>query len=152
MSKIKFKHKTTQTSTGFLFWQASLLWQRQIAKALAALHLTHAQFVLLASTAWLTNIGNEPISQALLAAHAKTDIMMTSKVVRTLIEKKLMQRIDHPTDTRAYALHLTKAGETLTQQALDAVEKVDASFFEEVANPAAFRKELADLINRHTKE
>lgn len=152
MTTVKFKHTKASASTGFLFWQASTLWQRAIVKALAPYDLTHAQFVLLASTAWLSNVSSEPISQALLAAHAKTDIMMTSKVIRTLVGKKLLTRLDHPTDSRAYALRLTTTGAAKLQKALDAVEDIDTTFFTPLNAVESFKKNLVTLINRHTEE
>lgn len=152
MESVKFKHASEEASTGFLFWQASMLWQRAIVKALAPYDLTHAQFVLLAGTGWLSNVNTTPISQAALAALAKIDIMMTSKVVRTLVEKKLLSRVDHPTDSRAYALKLTANGAAKLQVALQAVEEMDEQFFAELKAPAEFRTELLNLIKRHTKE
>ncbi len=152
MEPIKFKHASADASTGFLFWQASMLWQRAIVKALAPYDLTHAQFVLLAGTGWLSKINAIPISQVALAALAKTDIMMTSKVVRTLVDKKLLSRIDHPTDSRAYALKLTANGTARLQVALQAVEEMDEQFFAELKAGEGFKKELLNLIKRHTKE
>lgn len=152
MQSVKFKHETAEASTGFVFWQVSMLWQRAIVSVLRPYDLTHAQFVLLAGTGWLMKTSDEPISQVLLAAQAKTDIMMTSKVVRTLMDKKLLQRVDHPTDSRAYALRLTVAGAKLLQGALQAVEEVDEQFFADLRAPVNFRKELLDLIKNNTKE
>src|SRR3954453_8138901 len=40
-------------SPGFLLWRVTQRWQRSIVAALRPLDLTHAQFVLLMSTAWL---------------------------------------------------------------------------------------------------
>lgn len=152
MADVKFKHASAETSTGFLFWQASTLWQRAIVTALTPYDLTHAQFVLLASIGWLSKTQTKPISQVMLAEHAKTDIMMTSKVVRTLIEKKLITRTDHPTDSRAYALRLTAQGIGKLQVTLDAVEAIDETFFEVLKGPVSFRNELLNLIKRHSKE
>ena len=152
MQSVKFRHETAEASTGFVFWQVSILWQRAIVNVLKPYDLTHAQFVLLAGTGWLMRMRDEQISQTMLAAQAKTDIMMTSKVVRTLVEKKLLQRVDHPTDSRAYALRLTAAGVKLLQPALKAVEEADEQFFAVLRAPGGFRKELLDLIKTHTKE
>lgn len=41
-------------SPGLLMWRATLAWRRQVAAALRPLDLTHVQFVLLASTWWLS--------------------------------------------------------------------------------------------------
>src|SRR5579872_6884008 len=87
-------------SPGFLLWHAALRWQRHIVAALAPLELTHVQFVLLASTWWLNEHGQEP-TQVALAAHAGTDIKMTSQVIRALERKGLVHRAIDETDTRA---------------------------------------------------
>ena len=152
MKVVQFKHETAAASTGFVFWQVSMLWQRAIVSALKPYDLTHAQFVLLAGTGWLMKMSSDSITQVALAAQAKTDIMMTSKVVRTLVGKNLLQRIDHPADSRAYALRLTSAGVKLLQGALQSVEEADEQFFADLRVPASFRKELLNLIKNNTKE
>lgn len=116
-------------SPGFLLWQLTNLWQQRIRSALAPLGITHVQFVLLASIAWLENT-EAVVSQAILSRHAHTDIMMTSQVVRTLEEKGLVTRTVHPTDTRAKAVSLTAEGHKIAQQALSVVETVDEQFFQ----------------------
>jgi MarR family transcriptional regulator, organic hydroperoxide resistance regulator len=116
-------------SPGFLLWQLTNLWQKRMRAVLAPLGITHVQFVLLASIAWLEQ--SEPlVSQTLLAHHAHTDVMMTSQVVRTLEEKGLVTRAAHPTDTRAKVVTLTAEGRKLAQHAMSVVETADAQFFE----------------------
>lgn len=152
MKAVNFKHAAADSSTGFVFWQVSMLWQRAISNALKEYNLTHAQFVLLAGTGWLMKASSKPISQVTLAMHAKTDVMMTSKVVRTLVGKKFLQRVDHPIDSRAYALRLTAVGAKLLQEALCAVEEADEKFFVGLRGHLNFRKELLDLIKNNSEE
>jgi DNA-binding MarR family transcriptional regulator len=90
--------------------------------------LTHVQFVLLASTAWLTRDGAE-ITQIELAAHARTDPMMTSQVLRALEAKQLMRRTPHSRDRRANRAELTGRGHALVAVAVPAEESADATFF-----------------------
>ena len=123
-------------SPGFLLWQLTNLWQQHIRSALVPLGITHVQFVLLASVAWLEN-SEQVVSQASLARHAHTDIMMTSQVVRTLEAKGLFTRTMHPTDMRAKVVSLTTAGRNVAQQAMAVVESVDAQFFQELGEHAA---------------
>lgn len=115
-------------SPGFLLWQVTNLWQKQQRAALDPLDLTHVQFVLLASLAWMTRQGTA-VTQVQLAHHARTDVMITSEVVRTLEKKGLLQRTPHPVDTRAKCLTMTSQGEEKMKQALHVVEEVDHSFF-----------------------
>lgn len=136
-------------SPGFLLWQLTNLWQHHIRSALAPLGITHVQFVLLASAAWLEN-SERLVSQAILSRHAHTDIMMTSQVVRTLEEKGLLTRTVHPNDTRAKVVSLTTKGREVTQRALTVVETVDAQFFEELGGQAStFLRLMQQLIEVH---
>jgi DNA-binding MarR family transcriptional regulator len=115
-------------SPGFLLWHATLRWQRSVAAALAPLDLTHVQFVLLACSWWLNEQGEQP-SQVRLAAQARTDIKMTSQVLKTLEEKGLVEREVDPADTRARLLRVTRRGTRLAPRAIAVVERVDAEFF-----------------------
>ena len=121
------RHAGPGDSPGFLVWQVTNAWQRRQRAALAELDLTHVQFVLLASVAWLH--GEAPLTQARLAEHARTDPMMTSQVLRALEGKGLIRRAPHPTDARARALEPTEAGMALARDAIVRVEAVDAEYF-----------------------
>ncbi|MEZ4989591.1 MAG: MarR family transcriptional regulator [Saprospiraceae bacterium] len=90
---------------------------------------------MLAALAWLSR-KNEMITQVHIANHSRTDRMMVSKVLRTLEQKGLISRREHDTDTRAKVITLTKAGEKLTQQALERVEATDVDFFSVLGNQA----------------
>jgi DNA-binding MarR family transcriptional regulator len=103
-----------EDSTGYLLWQVTHAWQRQLEQTLAALDLTHLQFVLLAGIGWLTRNG-DLLTQVELAAFCQIDVMQISQVVRKLEAKKLIRRTTHPTDTRAKVLALTPIGETKLQ-------------------------------------
>lgn len=111
-------------SPGLQLWRVTLRWQRSVTAALAPFKLTHVQFVLLASIGWLNEHGVEP-SQAALAAHAGTDVAMTSQVLRALETKGLVTRAPDPTDARARVLRLTAPGTRLIGPAVAAVEEVD---------------------------
>lgn len=132
---------TPLLSPGFLLWRVSNLWQRQQRAALHPLGLTHVQFVLLASVAWLTREG-EPVTQVQLAQHAGADPMMTSQVVRSLAERGLMTRARHPGDTRAVSLQLTSAGHEMVAVALPLVEAADAAFFNVCPEAAPLLRQL----------
>jgi DNA-binding MarR family transcriptional regulator len=130
-------------SPGFLLWHATLRWQRDIARALAPLGLTHVQFVLLACTWWLNQQGQDP-SQVALATFAGTDVKMTSQVVRSLERKGLLERAVDTADTRARRLRVTRQGARLAPRAIAAVERVDGDFFNQVP-PGDARRLLRKL-------
>ena len=124
---------TPDQSPGFLLWQVANDWQRRTRLALKTLALTHVQFVLLASTAWL-NQTSQPVTQIRLASYAHLDIMMTSQVLRTLEIKGLLERASHPTDTRAKSIRLTETGQSLLTRALPLVEETDRLFFDSLGD------------------
>lgn len=138
-------------SPGFLLWQLTNLWQQRMRSALAPLGITHVQFVLLASVAWLEN-SERLVSQVSLSRHAHTDVMMTSQVVRTLEEKGLLKRTVHPTDTRARVVSLTAEGRKVAQQALNVVETADEQFFQELGGQTSdFVRSMQLLIRANTE-
>ncbi|MGU3291695.1 MarR family winged helix-turn-helix transcriptional regulator [Williamsia sp. M5A3_1d] len=124
-------------SPGLLLWRVTLAWQRAITAALKPLGLTHVQFVLLASTWWLTDNDTVPPTQRRIADHAGTDAMMTSQVLRLLETKGLVERRPDPVDARARSVRPTAAGARLAQQAVVVVEDVDHDFFTPVGSRAA---------------
>ena len=115
-------------SPGLLLWQVTNLWQRRQRAALKEMDLTHVQFVLLASLAWLSR-NAEPVTQARVAEHAKTDAVMTSEVLRTLQRKGFVERRPHPEDTRAKSLKPTPKGTEVVRRAVKLVEQTDQEFF-----------------------
>lgn len=131
-------------SPGFLLWQVSNVWQRQQRRALTHIGLTHIQFVLLASVMWLEQ-HHKTITQIQLAHHAKTDPMMTSQVVRTLVKNKWLSRRRHPQDSRAFTLKLTPEGRELATQGFPLVEEVDETFFSVLSDQESFLKMLITL-------
>ena len=142
-----FKEAEASDSTGFLLWQVTSLWQRKIAAVLRPHQLTQVQFALLASLLWLSQ-QEELITQTLLARHAKLDIMMTSQVLRKLETRGLIQRLPHPSDTRANMLRLTEAGPILTHQAVPDVEQADEAFFNHLQSKQLQFNECLRTLNK----
>ncbi|WP_280382297.1 MarR family winged helix-turn-helix transcriptional regulator [Nocardia wallacei] len=145
--RTEFEH--ADDSPGLLLWQVTNRWQAAQRAALAPFGLTHVQFVLLASLIRLADSsGGEPVMQRDIAAHAATDPMMTSQVLRALERKGLVQRREHPHDRRAKALVPTKAGVALADRAIVAVEACDGEFFgtlgDEVSRCTGLLRRLRD--------
>lgn len=115
-------------SPGFLLWQVSTKWRREIETTLATLNLTHPQFVLLASLGWLTR-HHADVTQVELARHCSTDVNMTSQVLRSLEQKGYIQRHRREGDERSKCPRLTEKGVKLVEQAIPLVENVDDEFF-----------------------
>ena len=125
---IEFRFNNPDDSPGYLLWQLTTCWQRKLKRELDKLDITHTQFVLLASLAWLSK-KKEAVTQVDIATQSKTDRMMVSKVLRTLQSKGFIHRQEHATDTRAKTVSLTPQGALIIQQALIVVEQVDIDFF-----------------------
>jgi DNA-binding MarR family transcriptional regulator len=131
-------------SPGLLLWRTTLRWQRLMTAALRPFDLTHVQFVLLASTWWLTRVAGETPNQRRLAEHAGTDAMMTSQVVRALETKKLVTRSPDPRDSRAQRVAVTDVGADSARQVITVVETADEEFF----SPAGERDTVVAALRR----
>ena len=143
-----FSVERVEDSTGFLLWQVTNLWQREIKKALEQYDLTHSQFVLMASIHWLT-LQKQDVTQILLSSHTKIDPMTTSTVLRNLQAKELIQRQEHATDTRAKTVELTDIGKRIIKQAIKTVEAFDADFFAVLGEKIPkFNKQLGLLLEQ----
>ncbi len=142
-----FQFQSPDDSPGFLLWQVSNLWQRKMNAGLNQLGLTHVQFVLLAGIIWLSQ-AEETITQARLAAHAKTDIMMTSKVLRALEKRGLIKRETNSKDTRSKSLKITPEGYEITVSATQIVDAIDRNFFGILDNHIhEFNEHLVSIVN-----
>ncbi len=143
-----FSVAKAEDSSGFLLWQVTNLWQREIKKALEPFNLTHSQFVLMASIYWLT-LHKQDVTQILLSSHTKIDPMTTSTVLRTLQTKGFLQREEHLTDTRAKTVALTDSGKKIIKLAVKAVETFDKTFFSTLgAKTPVFNEQLLTLLEQ----
>ena len=123
-------HQGAWSTPGFVLWHASLRWQQEVARVLAPLDLTYAQFTLLAGIWWLRReVGGTPPSQRELADHTGISPMMTSQVLRRLEAGGLVERVLDRGDTRVRRLALTPAGTALARRAVATLDKADQAFF-----------------------
>lgn len=151
MSRLGSRHHADE-SAGLLLWQVTNRWQAAQRAVLKPFGLTHVQFVLLASLAWLSDAErpDAPVSQRTLADQAATDPMMTSQVVRVLESRGWLTREPHPEDRRAISLRITADGVALVRRAVTAVEQCDADFFAALGSrSAAFAGALRTLRDAH---
>lgn len=143
-----FPGEDAKESTGFLLWQVTAVWQRQVSAVLRPHELTQVQFALLASLLWLSGL-QDWVTQVNLARHAKLDEMMTSQVLRSLQKRGLIERHPHPGDSRAKHLALTSSGLAKVRAALPDVGRVDSEFFSALgAKRKRFNQDLHGLIEQ----
>ncbi len=117
-----------EKSLGFHLWHAALKWKSNLAEKLKPFELTPTQFFVLASLKWLSRDGVAP-NQRELAEHAGLDPMTASQVVRAMEARKLLKRIEDPSDSRSWKLELTRAGETVAAEATAASRMSEEKFF-----------------------
>ena len=142
----KFKFATPEESPGYLLWRMSTIWRSSIEKVLKPFNLTHPQFVILATTAWLTR-DNEEISQIDISNVAGLDPNTTSQILRGLETKSYIKRV-RSVNERSKNPFLTDLGITIFDKALQAVENADEFFFKALTSSelAALRKVFCKLI------
>jgi len=149
--KVEFHFKSPDDSPGYLLAQVSILWQRKQKKVLDPLDLTHTQFVLLASLAWLSR-ESDSVTQIEIANQSNFDRMMVSKVLRTLEKKEFITRQEHQRDTRAKTIKLTEKGVQVLQKAIVKIENADLDFFSSKdVNLESFNLQMMNLINKNRK-
>lgn len=132
--------KTPKESPDYLLWHVSISWRARIENALKPLDLTHPQFVVLATTAWLTRKGDHS-SQIDISKAAGLDPNTTSQILRGLESKNFIKRTRFLNE-RSKNPALTALGSDVLAQALPAVEKSDAHFFQSLTS-----KELDELVS-----
>lgn len=120
-------HEGPKQSPGFLLWHISTSWRSSMEAILKTFSLTHPQFVVLATTGWLTKNG-ELTNQAAIGKMAGLDPNTTSQIITGLEKKGLVKR-EASSDGRAKNPKLTAQGSGLLAQALPAVEQEDNKFF-----------------------
>lgn len=141
MSNLPFGFDKPEDSPGFLLWQTTMVWQRQIKKALEPYDISHAQFVIMATLMWF-EAHHYDITQILIINWSKLDKMTVSTSLKKLAELEYVKRIEHKTDTRAKSVSLTKKGKDMVRILVPIVEKIDDSFF-----GTTTQKEQKSLIN-----
>ena len=127
---VKFSDR--HIAPGYLLWRLANLWQKFMREKLDALDITHVQFALLKALYWEMEEKEKSVTQVELANVCSMDVMMTSQVVRTLEKKKLVERAQHPHDTRAKVLILTPEGKKVIRKAFDFVSDLNDQFFKPV--------------------
>ena len=118
----------SKDSPGFLLWRTQIAWKRLIEKTLRVHNLTHPQFVILATTAFLTQ-NDRNVTQIELSKHTSCDINTTSQVLRSLEKNGLIKRIYKAGNEKSKYPKLTELGYSILKPAIQAVENADEIFF-----------------------
>lgn len=143
--KIDFQFEKPEDNLGYLLWQTTMQWQKQMNRALDEINLTHTQFVIMAALGWLLK-SSEKVTQKEIAEHSNTDRMMVSKILRTLQKNGLIVRKEHETDTRAKCVFLTDKGIDTLQKAIEIKNQANNLYFSKLSDKQQFRIELKNII------
>ncbi len=146
-SEYPFSIKYIEDNSGFLLWQVTSLWQQEQKRALEKNHgISHSQYVILASTYWLT-LNDEEVTQVTLSQHTKIEPMTVSQILKGLQKRDYIFRQPHSVDTRAKAVYLTPEGKALMKEAIITIEGIDARFFGALGKGInRFNSEMIKLI------
>lgn len=118
---------TQAPTVGYLLWRLTTRLRTRVDRALAPLDLTHAQYTLLASLYGFTQTGVQP-SQRELADWTGLEPIFVSKLARALERAGLVERTEHPADTRAVQMRLTPGGSSVAEQAIAIVHALQEEF------------------------
>lgn len=120
-------------------------WHSMIKKELKKMNLTHPQFVVLASLAYLSQDSNE-VTQVMISKLSGIDVMTVSQILNLLEKHDFVKRKEHSRDTRAKAVILNKKGEEILQKAVPLIEQIDEIFFKKLdTDEEQFKHFLARL-------
>lgn len=144
MAKSSFGFNRPEDSPGFLLWQTTVIWQRQIKKALNPYGITHSQFVIMAVSLWFAEDKSIIPTQIDIVDKTKLDKMTVSKALQQLVEKGFVKRIESQFDARAKLIKLTAQGKRLIQKVVPVVESVDRELLGSVETNA---DEVKILLN-----
>jgi DNA-binding MarR family transcriptional regulator len=128
MANLPFGFEAPEDSPGFLLWQTTVVWQRQIKRALEPYDISHAQFVIMATLMWF-EAHHYDTTQISIVNWSKLDKMTVSKSLRKLVARGCVNRIEHETDTRAKSVSLTEKGKEMVHTLVPIVEGIDTTFF-----------------------
>ncbi|MGN6670655.1 MAG: MarR family winged helix-turn-helix transcriptional regulator [Candidatus Nucleicultricaceae bacterium] len=147
MPNLPFGFERPEDSPGFLLWQITMVWQRQIKKALEPYSISHAQFVIMATLLWF-EAHHHDTTQVLISHKTKLDKMTVSKSLKKLVSLGYVNRMEHETDTRAKTVSLTDKGKKMVHTLVPIVEKIDNLFFGRLspAEQKGLNHILANLI------
>lgn len=145
MNKLPFGFERPEDSPGFLLWQTTMIWQRQIKKALEPYDISHAQFVIMACLMWFEAHGHET-TQSVISNVTQLDKMTVSKSLKKLSLQGYVHRIEHASDTRAKSVTLTTGGKDLIRILVPLVESIDSSFFGQASQTE--QQQLIQILGR----
>ncbi|MCO6519036.1 MAG: winged helix-turn-helix transcriptional regulator [Snodgrassella sp.] len=115
-------------SVGFIFMKTYSSWQTKIKNCLKKQEITHPQFIVLATLAYLSQNPDE-ITQVILSHRTNIDVMTISQILENLEKKDYIKRRSSIKDSRAKSIQLTQKGIDKANETVPLVEQIDKEFF-----------------------
>lgn len=115
-------------SLGFSFIKVYNAWHTLLKTKLRQYDLTHPQFIVLSTLAYLTQ-QNDEVNQVNISKHSDIDVMTVSVIIKNLEKSGFVVREVSKKDTRSKIIKLTQSGSDIINETLPIVEKVDQEFF-----------------------
>ncbi|MCX8725086.1 MarR family winged helix-turn-helix transcriptional regulator [Lactobacillus sp. B4007] len=149
MTEFSSKYRDdSAASLGLSFAKVYNKWHKQIKDALQAIELTHPQFIVLASLAYLSQDEVE-VNQVALSRQSGIDVMTVSTILKNLEKNNLVKREVSLTDTRAKTIKMTATGMEKVNEATPIIEKIDQEFFAVLGDKQAeLNQILQKLVNQ----
>lgn len=145
------KYADVRQSPAYMLWLASNAWQRAMRKALEPWNLTHVQFAVLSC---LEREASDTvcITQVEVARWIDIDENMNSQVMRSLEQRALIERREHPSDRRAHRLVITQEGREIALAARAVVIEIKEQFFSSLSESqqqdlVGFLQQLVECAN-----
>ncbi len=113
---------------GVWVWRLSLAYQRRAEMTLREFGISHLQFVILTTCAWL-NLTTERVSQRDLVAEIGVQEAQLSVMVKALKAKKLVTQRPDLSDPRVRVVELSSAGLQLLTQVLPRMRSLQAELW-----------------------
>lgn len=138
--------------TGLLLWQVSRLWEKKMKEILARQEMTYLEYVLMSRLVAMEK--KDPnITQVKLATQAGSEIMLTSKALRSLEDRGFIRRKKYSGDSRANLLSLTEKGHRKIEKTTKLAEAAENDFFSGLdGKRQLFSKNMARVLQSNTAE
>lgn len=107
-------------AVGFLIWRATMAYQRRAEEALAAVGVTHLQFAVLATSAWLGQ-RNAEVSQRSIVDQSGIREAQVSLMIKALRQKEFLTQTLGERDPRVRAIKITSEGMRVLEDALQVI-------------------------------
>ncbi|MCX8682138.1 winged helix-turn-helix transcriptional regulator [Gilliamella sp. B2889] len=120
-------------SVGFIFMKTYSSWHTNIKSCLKKQSITHPQFIVLATLAYLSQY-NDEITQVTLSNRTNIDVMTISQILENLEKKDYIERHCSSKDSRAKSIQLTQKGFDKANETVPLVEQIDKEFFSTLKN------------------